>query len=155
MELGVEEKSSRNQRSLKNLIIYPRFQLTLVGVNLVIFIGALGLILYQVKRSYWMMDKLAHEMRIPPHSAYYKLVGFQQELITDYILTATVVGVVISFVFTVIFSHKSAGALYRLRRYFEEINESGHKYDLKFRDGDFYSELPPIINNAIKKIKGK
>jgi hypothetical protein len=63
--------------------------------------------------------------------------------------------IAITIVFNVtiglILSHKIIGPIKRLKSFFSEIADSGYRHDLKFRDGDFFQDLPEVINHFLKK----
>lgn len=76
-------------------------------------------------------------------------------MLYSYIGLALIAGVILSEIFILIISHKLAGPLVRLRNHFEEIGKTGEPKPLSFREGDFFSDLPPVINNALKEIDKK
>lgn len=148
-----EDNKPTTQRRWKNYFIYPRFQGSLVGFNLAILVGALGLVYYQISKSFWVIENYAKSMGLGKNNEYIKVINFHIELIEDAILTAAIVCTVIITMYNLIFSHKSAGAVYRLKTYFENIIKNGHSGDLTFRDGDMHADVPKVVNDAIKKIK--
>jgi hypothetical protein len=141
------------QRKLKHYLIFPRFQLTLVIVNLLIMTFAYALVFYQVYDSFGSLTEVGHRLRIPEGSAFYKLINHHQAQIQFKLLVAAGFSYLISFALTVVISHKVSGPLYRLRMYFTQMKDDGHTADLSFRKGDYYSDLPDIINEGLHKIK--
>jgi hypothetical protein len=55
------------------------------------------------------------------------------------------------------YSHKIAGPLYRLNKYFEDAALSGAPLEKKvyFREDDFFQEVPVSINKYIDGVTGK
>ena len=54
-----------------------------------------------------------------------------------------------------VISHRLAGPLVRLRRFFQVIADTGQVTNLSFRKGDYLSDLPPLVNKALGRLKGE
>lgn len=139
-------------RKLKNYLIYPRFQLTLIGINLVIMTFCYILVFYQVYESFNHLIEIGVRLKLPADSAFFKLLNHHENLIQEKLTIAAVISYIFSFILTIKISHKASGPIYRLSTYFRDIKENGHNKELTFRDGDYYSELPQVINEGIERI---
>lgn len=53
---------------------------------------------------------------------------------------------------TVALTHRMAGPIVRLRSHIRAIAEGEDVDPLKFRDGDFFRDLPPLFNQMIEKL---
>ena len=62
------------------------------------------------------------------------------------------VGLVLSYLLTLILSNRLAGPIVRLREHFRKISEGGNLEPVYFRQKDFFNDLPPLINDALKKV---
>lgn len=151
----MNEKTNKpeTKRKWANYLIYPRFQTSLIAFNLVILLGALGLVYYQVNKSFWVIENYAKTLNMEDKQNYFKLIDFHMELISDAILTALIICSLLLILYNLIFSHKSAGAVYRMKTYFQSIEREGHKRELTFRDGDMHADIPQVVNAAIERIK--
>jgi hypothetical protein len=59
-------------------------------------------------------------------------------------------------VFTLILTHKMAGPLMRLKGFFGDVAKTSEFPEaLRFRDGDYFQDLPPAINGAFGALKKK
>ncbi len=152
-ENSKEVKEQKVTRKWINYLIYPRYQLSLILMNLFIFLGSLIVVCYQTYSSFNTIEVLAMEVDASATASYLKLVGVQKQLVYEAIISSTLLGAVLVFIFTLLFSHKSAGAVYRLKMYFQNISENGHQYELGFREGDMHDDLPEIVNKGIQRIK--
>lgn len=141
------------KRKFKNYLIFPRFQLMLIIINQVIMTICFGLVFYQVFASFQNLKEIGMKLSFPAESPYFKLIDLHHQEINNYLLVAAIMSYILSFIFTLMFSHKVSGPIYRLKKYFEDMGENGYSNDLSFRDGDYYSEIPSIVNKAISKIK--
>lgn len=141
------------QRKLKNYIIFPKFQITLVIINLIIMTFCFVLVFYQVHDSFAEIVTLGKRLRLPETSAYYKVMDYHLEKINLRLIIAAVICYACSFVLTIAVSHKVSGPLYRLKKYFLDMKMDGYSGDLSFREGDYYGDLPEIINSGIKEVR--
>lgn len=141
------------KRKLKNFIILPRFQLTLIGLNLVIMTVAFGLVFFQINTSFLELQTIGERLKFNPDSAFFKLLSHQKVAIQQKIWIAGTISYLFSFVATIIVSHKVSGPIYRLRMYFNDLAKNGFTNPLKFRDRDYYHDLADVVNEGIDKIK--
>jgi hypothetical protein len=139
-------------RKLKNYLILPKFQLTLILVNLIIMTFCYAMVFYQVYSSFDQLYEIGMRMRIPTSSAFFSLLRNQEIAIQQKLIIAGIISYIFSFILTIIISHRLSGPIYRLREYFKDMSQHGYKTRLSFRDGDFYSDLPEEINKGLDKI---
>lgn len=152
MENTQQEKPTFKRR-LRNYLINPRYQLALLIGHILILLCGFIVIYYQVQNSFYNLDKSAALKNIITNPYYKELVMMQQDFILTTIYTTMIYCIVVSVVFTIIFSHKSAGAIYGLKKYFEDIVKEGWKRPLVFRKSDLHQEIPEIVNNALERVK--
>ncbi len=55
----------------------------------------------------------------------------------------------------ILLSHRAAGPLFRLKKYFSEIAAGGPLEPIKFRKSDYFHEVTEVINNALAKLTKK
>lgn len=55
---------------------------------------------------------------------------------------------------TVSLTHRMAGPIVRLRGHIRAISEGSDVAPLKFRDGDFFTDLPPMFNEMMENVRG-
>ena len=72
------------------------------------------------------------------------------------ILSLFTLSIFLTIAASIYLSHKIVGPVYRLKHFFINIVETKEKnHVLSFRTGDYYSDLPAIINSALDKIKNE
>jgi hypothetical protein len=59
------------------------------------------------------------------------------------------------FVLAYRFTHKTAGALHRLKLTMSDIAESGTLKEAEFRQGDFFRDVESTFNQMVRKLSGK
>lgn len=149
----MNEPNKNKKKWRLKFIIFPSFQLTLIGVNLLILLGAGVAFGIGAYNSFGKLRDMGLKVGLPKDHSYFKFLSFQYEHLSNYLIIALIIALIISLIITVLVSHKFAGPLVRLKGFFKDIGSSGKVYELKFREGDYLSDLPAEVNNALKKIK--
>ncbi|MGZ3689522.1 MAG: hypothetical protein ACXWP5_15355 [Bdellovibrionota bacterium] len=141
----------------KNLLIYPKFQLRLILANFVILALTMIFVGVQAARSFSALHEMGIQAGLKPEDSYFRLLSFQSVNLYSYLGVAFVAGIALSSLLTLVLSHRLAGPIVRLRAYFTTIAgpESKMVFPLQFRKGDFFSELPPVINHALGQLTRK
>ena len=133
-----------NQR--RQFLINPAFQFRFMG-----WIGALGLsvvMLMHLSHSwfFYQLKKQALQAGVPVDHVFFKFISERQDEMT-WIAMACFLGVfIVSTVFGLVLSHRIAGPMYRLRKHFEKVASTGSHEPLRFRDDDFFLEIPEAYN---------
>ena len=137
------------------LLIYPRFQLLLVFINFTVLSVIYGLLYFQYNRVQGRIRTLGLEANLPPNHGFFQIVDVQSKEYLTGLSVAMIAGIFISTIVILVLSNKLAGPIVRLRGFFGEIASGGLPAvkKLSFRKGDFFSELPSLINQAFEKIQ--
>ena len=88
------------------------------------------------------------------HPYYHYIDGLKISIMTN-LNWILILSVILSTFMSVYYSHKVVGPLHRLKLFFTDINNGSEKESVNFRRGDFFADLPLVINEAIAKIKQK
>jgi hypothetical protein len=130
--------------------------MTLILVNTFVISLIFGLIAYLVIRSHLYLENLVKQTRLPAQNLFIQLLTEQLRSLLIYMFTALGVGVVTTATLTLMLSHKMAGPMIRLKGFFTQVSKTGDFPEhLKFREGDFFQELPPAVNQAFTVLKKK
>jgi hypothetical protein len=133
------------------LLIYPRFQLILVFGNSLLLLAILGSAYFSVNQSFNNLIKNGHKAGLDDNHPYFKLLEYQLTHITKNLLISFAVGALLSTLWMLLLSNKLAGPILRLKKYFKNLDPADYK-PVNFRKGDFFLELPPLINDAFARI---
>jgi len=145
-------KFGKNQFRVK-LIIYPRFQYLLIGINWVLIIGTFIITCYEASRTFSKFNAMGAMIQLPSDHPYFKLIEFESNGMYSSLIISFLLAILITGITTVLISHRLAGPIVRLKGYFGEIAKTGAvTYPLKFRDGDYFEDLPSIINLALEEL---
>ncbi len=141
----------------RKFLINRQFQFRFMGY--VMLAVALTLICVYFANSYFFHSYLerGQEMGLPTGHVYYAVLD-EQRIFMNKVYLALGSGLIVLFgIWGLFFSHRIAGPLYRLNRVFRDARESGvlDQRQLKFRDNDFFHEIPESICEYLdsKKVK--
>jgi methyl-accepting chemotaxis protein len=85
---------------------------------------------------------------------FYTFIRDQFDFFNIAFLSFTVLIFIIFVSTALIISHKISGPLYRLRKNLDEMTEDGNLFNIKFRDEDFFQEIPESFNKLVSKVNG-
>ncbi len=136
------------------LLIYPKFQLTLLFGNFLLMLTVLGSVYFSVHRSFENLASNGVKAGLTSDHPYFQLLTYQFEHIAKNLIGAFLIGGALSTVWMLILSNKLAGPILRLKGYFQNLTLYNYK-TVEFRKGDFFTELPPLINSAFDRVINK
>ncbi|MGE0615533.1 MAG: hypothetical protein AB7P04_07820 [Bacteriovoracia bacterium] len=146
-------KKERPRTNRFRLLIFPRFQLVLVGTNLAIMFGVSLLTWLSVNHAFTGLMPAAG-LDSMETEFYQKFIDYQTTTMQLRLFVALGLGIVVSSIVTLLISHRFSGPLVRLRGYFQSIADGHHPIPrLEFRHGDFLDDIPPVVNDAIDTIQ--
>jgi hypothetical protein len=148
-----QRKTRPSLRSLRRLLIHPRFQIPIIASNLVVI-----LIFFTIA---WMGTQNAL-LDLKPAAGlsgieveyFRKYVDYQASQIQHALFLSLGIGVLATAGLTLIITHRLAGPLVRLKNFFQTIVDGKSPIPhLEFRDGDYLRDIEPLVNGAIEKIQ--
>lgn len=132
-------------------VVMPKFQWSIFMVSLISLLISFALVAAMTYMSYRSLVQEGVASQIAQNHPYYLFVKYQYAKLGSYLAIAAAVGVMLTALFTLYFSNKIAGPLYRLRKYLEEIEQSDSIKEIKFRKGDYLEDWSPLINHFAAK----
>jgi hypothetical protein len=132
------------------LLINPKFQLQFMAWSASTTVIAV-LVMHAAHLWFFRnLRNLALQSGLPENHVFFQFIRDRQSEL-NLITLVTFVGLTILLsVFGLFFSHQIAGPMYRLRKHFEEVGRTGKHTPLKFREGDFFQEIPEAYNLQFK-----
>jgi len=150
------QKSVRPPWYKRKYLVYPQFQMTLILLNSLVTVVLFGFTSLLVVRSHIYLENLVRQTRLPAQNIFTEMLTQQLRNLLIYMGVALIVGILVTSISTLLLSHKMAGPMIRLRNYFNTIAKNGDFPEtLTFREGDFFRDLPPTINQAFITLKKK
>lgn len=139
----------------KIYLINPEFQWRFMGYVILTVVFSISIMFISNYLFFESFIAKGEALGLPENHAFFVLIKEQREIMTNIFLF---VSVFVSFVigmWGMFFSHRIAGPLYRLRKYFTDASEANNgKSKLRpifFRQNDFFLEVPDSINEYLKK----
>lgn len=150
-------QSTQKREIRTRFLIFPQFQLKLLGANLVVIAVITGILWFQMSRAFSELHQAAGLSGVEAEF-YKKYLAFQSQQLDWAIGISFACAIAATTVLTLVLSHRFSGPLVRLRGYFRQLSEqlpSGPIPQLSFRRNDFLSDLPPLVNQALDRIQAK
>lgn len=144
----------------KIYMINPEFQWRFMGYVILTVVFSISIMFISNYLFFESFIAKGEALGLPENHAFFILIKEQRELMTSIFVA---VSFFISFIiglWGMFFSHRIAGPLYRLSRFFTDAKdlqqESGEtKAKLRpifFRQNDFFPEVPDSINDYLKQV---
>ena len=131
------------------LFVLPRFQIKLFLAAFIPFCISLGFLFFQFLNSISRMNAYVKSVGLSNNADINKMLSIQQNILTNSIWLAAVVGVILMGLSLLIISHKLAGPLNRMQSHLKEIRTSGKVSPLMFRDGDYIKIIESDLNHCL------
>lgn len=140
----------KKQRKIKNFLIYPKFQLVLIGVNSLLMVLAFVFAYVGVSSGFDTLRQVGVDARVSSTHPFFNYIDLQQAFILKYLAIALTAALILTMIFSLVFSHRVVGPITKLRNDLKRVVE-GEDVTFKFRKNDFFKELPELINKILKK----
>ncbi|MCF7847659.1 MAG: hypothetical protein K9M45_02320 [Kiritimatiellales bacterium] len=137
-------------RRVKNYLIYPKFQILMVFTNLAIVLVALVILYAAMSIHFNSYDELDKVVRPEEYPHYSEFIGLQRKSFFLYFTSTGVIVFMSALVGNIILTHKIVGPMHRLRLFFTEFKPGDR---VGFRKGDFFDDLPAVINKRIIELE--
>lgn len=137
-----------------NYLINPKFQISFVAFSLGMSMTGMTVVFLTIKYFFWTFNNLGQELNIPSDHIFFRFINDQSDKMTMVFLIALLIVFIITTVGAVLMSHKVAGPIYKLTKYFKEAaNNNGIANEVKFRADDYFIELQEAVNEFMKSRK--
>ncbi len=132
------------------LLVYPRFQLTLIALNSLIFLVSSFVMVGSFYVAIGSLRDLGVRSELAENHPYFTYLSMETESIFLHFVIAVIVSLLVTSFVTLYLSHKVSGPILRLKSYFNDVRHQKAVLPLSFRKGDYFCELPLIITQALK-----
>jgi hypothetical protein len=140
--------------SRRRILIYPRFQLLLITLQLGVIAGIIIPVVLSIQKTFQDLQMVAAKAGLPPTHSFYRLISLEKHQLLSRMTVPLILGVLASTIITIVLSDRLAGPIVRLRGVFQRVAESGETETVSFRAGDFFTDLPGLINRAFDRLRG-
>ena len=140
------------RRRIRNLLIYPKFQLLLVGGNCLFVLGSFLLLNLGVKKGFYNLKQVSVNAKVSLNHPFYDYLQHQETFINQYVIASLVLSLILTAIFSIVFSHKVVGPIKKLCIDLEKLTK-GDEVMLGFRKSDYFQELPELVNKLTENKK--
>lgn len=146
-----KSQGGRRQRSLRNILINPRYQLKYVfwlsatGISLVVIYSSM--VYYYVRENYAILVELSPMDEAAKAQLYRELTEIIVRIGGLSLLFLTFVAAL-----GVVFSHRTAGPLFHFRKVFNRIQQGDLKARIHLRPTDDFREVAQAFNEMMDAV---
>lgn len=141
----------------KQWIINKDFQYKFILMT--VLPGAIVLLIFWlgIEFIFYRMILMGEELGVPKGHVFFSLLKSQKNLFNLVMLSVSLGTICIFGIWSIFFSNKIAGPLYRLTQFLRELNRDtkGSFPKVKFRDGDFFLEVSEEMNAFLERESDK
>jgi methyl-accepting chemotaxis protein len=139
----------------KKFLINKNFQIQFMISLLIISICSMSVIYLANDYFFHSYMQRGEALNLPPDHPFFLMIHEQKKFMTNVFMVVAVTISAMAGLWGLFFSHKIAGPLYRLQRYFTQaaIDNTPLNKKVYFRDNDFFQEVPDSINKYIDSMK--
>lgn len=139
----------------RKLLIEPNFQ---IGFLIHTLLGALmtSAIFYVANRLFfWKFTDYGRQAGLAPDHVFFKFLATQQSQMNQ-IYVGTVIFVCAFLIgYGLMYSNRVAGPIFHLRKYLKIYARGKTDQPLRFRRNDLFTDLEPLINEALYSAKAR
>lgn len=135
----------------KKFLINNDFQIQFMVSLLLISICSMSVIYLANDYFFHSYMQRGEALNLPPDHPFFLMIHEQKKFMTNVFIVVALSISGIAGLWGLFYSHKIAGPLYRLQRYFTQaaVDSAPLKQKIYFRDDDFFQEIPESINKYI------
>jgi hypothetical protein len=135
----------------KKFLINNDFQIQFMISVLLISICSMSIIYLANDYFFHSYMQRGEALNLPPDHPFFLMIHEQKKFMTNVFIVVALSISGTAGIWGLFYSHKIAGPLYRLHRYFTQaaMDSAPLKNKVYFRDGDFFQEVPESINKYI------
>lgn len=135
----------------RQFLVNPTFQFRIMGWMTLISLTPVFVFFAAHHYFFWQLEKLGLDIGLDPQHVYYKFLAVQsQKLFIIFIICSILTCACVLFL-GLILSHRIAGPIHRLKSYLRDFHKNEQNHPLSFREGDYFGELPAIVNDCLGK----
>lgn len=141
-------------KSRKVLLINPRFQLTCLGFSASLALLSLSIVFFANAYFFWKFKGLGATSGLSQDHVFFRFLQEQQSQMNGIFLATAVLVFGVLLLGGLLLSHRVAGPLYHLEQHCRRLAQGERAGELRFREKDFFQEIPPVFNAAVASTRG-
>ena len=137
----------------QSYLINPSFQLKLIGWMTGLALAPICAFFAAHYYSFRKLRLLGEGINLESNHIYFRFLEAQSVNMFWAFMLCSVMAVLVVTVMGLILSNKVAGPIHRLKVHLEQVSHGNGGAELSFRKGDYFSELPAVVNDFVKSQK--
>lgn len=135
----------------KKFLINKNFQIQFMISLMMISVTSMTVIYFANDYFFYSYMKMGQSLDLAPDHPFFLMIHEQKQFMLYVFVGVAACIAVIGAIWGLFYSHKIAGPLYRLERYFTQaaLDNTGLNKKIYFRENDFFQEVPEAINRYI------
>lgn len=139
----------------RNYFINPKFQLRFLVFISIVTTTCMAVLHCSNLYFFWRFRKLGSDFGMAPDHVFFQFINEQQVFMDQIFFGTALVAFAAIIMAGVLFSHRIAGPLFRLKKHMHQISEGGPLEELTFRKKDYFQEIPGEFNAMLKRFKDR
>ncbi|MFP5386439.1 MAG: hypothetical protein ACLGHN_10195 [Bacteriovoracia bacterium] len=131
------------ERTFKNILINPSFQLKLLSYFIIMFLVSTLSLYSTTYLFFWNMKQKGLKVGIPDGHVYYQFLQNQKHDLDLLFIGLAAINFFLLLFVGFIISHRIAGPLYKIKQFLENPDK---EEKVTLREKDFFKELEPLLN---------
>lgn len=142
-----------NHKKRLKILTYPKFQLSVLGSILFADFSIFSIISYRIHVNFDLLKSLGKKAGLNEEHLFFESIKIQEKMITNDLLIVFFASLLFTIFFTLYLSNKLTGPILRLRSYLEGYLAGKTNQELSFRENDYFTDIPPLLNKVLKQKK--
>jgi len=139
----------------RKLLISPHFQLRFIAFAAVTAIVACASFYFASSYLFGTIIEQSVALGIRPSNPVYLLLYRLDSTLATIFGFVSAGVVVVTGIGGLLFSHRVAGPMYRMRTHFEQVAKGETYEGLRFRTGDYFSDVADAYNSQMEHVRAK
>jgi hypothetical protein len=139
----------------KNYFIYPKFQTVFLLLNILINALFFTFIFARTDQFFARMSESGVSEGLAKNHPYFQFIDSQRSYLLDEFFFSFIICTIISSIISLVLSHRLAGPFVRLTKFLKRVSEGEEYKNFKFRQHDYFQDLPEYLNKIFEKNKLK
>lgn len=138
----------------RQFLVNPPFQFRIMGWMTLISLAPVFVFFSAHHYFFWQLERLGLDIGLSGEHVYFKFLEVQSQKLFLIFIICSVLTTTCVLLLGLFLSHRIAGPIHRLKSYLQDFHRNEKNPPLSFREGDYFGELPAIVNDCLAKLPG-
>jgi methyl-accepting chemotaxis protein len=153
--LLVETARLKNPRIRRRFLINRGFQLRFIAFAVVTAVVACTSFYAANCYFFYKYQGFAIESGFPASHPFFKMLANMEDAMTLIFAITSLSIIGIATLTGLVFSHRVAGPLFRLKNHFDRVARGETMSNINFRQGDYFDDVATAYNRQMEHLRGK